>query len=177
MIQLNAITPSTPNTRAGDAIIIDGDAPDTGVQLSWEGRGTVEIAALRRAWAEAGLEGQIYLPADTTPHKALKIALDAMASRRVLVRPLGGRGDGFALVDESADADTVTHEQKLKAAIDKEGNLIVSPYYHPLAETVREEYAKALRYWTVGSLSEWLGTGLALRQLGGVAHKERGGRF
>lgn len=178
-IILNTLADNTPNTTAGSFVAIDGEHTESmGLMLMWNMRGTVNIEAARQAWADEGLDALgMVLPADTTPHAALKRALTVLSQRRVLVRPLGGRGSGWALVDETATEEQVTHEQALKACIDNEGALIVTPYDHSLAPLVREHYEAALAAWNVSTLSYWLGNAFVCGQLQGVALKERGGAY
>lgn len=178
-IILNTLNNDTPNTKAGSFIAVDGENTDgMGLMLMWNLRGSTHIETLRTKWAEAGLLEQGYhLPKDTSPHTALRSALDVLKERRVIVRPLEGRGSGWALVSEEANTEEVTHQQQVKACIDKDDHLVVTPYDHPLAVRVREEYENALNFWSVADLSYWLGSSLVVKQMGGLALKERGGNY
>ena len=178
----DAVINSTNNTAAaGTFVNVSEDIATTecGMQVLWNMRGNVDIETMTTAWETAGLETTygLTLPNPTTPKGALKRAMDALASRRVLVRPLAGRGSGFALVNERADTHLVDHEQQMRAMIDNQGKLVIAPWDHELAAPLKAAYDAALTSWSTKTLSYWFGSDLIKRQLCGVALRERGGTF
>lgn len=72
---------------------------------------------LETAWENAGLDKKI-LPKPPRASKALRRAVTDLADRRTLARPMQ-RGTSWAVVDEEATNDSLTHTISAKARLDK----------------------------------------------------------
>lgn len=128
-----------------------------GLETFWTLSGVLDYDKLASAWLAAGLDEGL-LPTPPTPRRALRRALKHEASRRRLVRPLA-ESAGYAVVDEAATDEEVTHEQRATAKLNPVGRPVVESDAFP-AETLQAEverhYDEALSVLSTGDVSGWL---------------------
>ena len=167
---------TTTNTTKGlitnqDFLAVTDATPQAGAMVWWELSGMVDAAKLRAAWAAAGMDTDL-VPEDPAPKTALKRAVDTLAERRKLVRPVQG---GFSLVEESEAGEKLDYRQAVIATIDSVGQLKVSPGEGTLADLIRASYQQHLDQLVPSDIS-----GMLVRlcdSLQAVALRARGGFY
>ena len=156
-----------------DFLAVTDGTPQAGSLVWWELSGLVDAAALRVVWAAAGLEDEM-VPEDPAPRTALRRAVETLAEQRKLVRPLAGR-EGYSLVEESAEGETLSYKQSVVATVDALGQLKVEPAKGALADGIKASYQRHLDNLVPSDIS-----GLLVRfseSLDAVALRARGGFY
>jgi hypothetical protein len=152
-------------------VAIDSNLSTAGGLVYWQLHGGVLHASLCAAWREAGLE-DAWLPAPVTAETALRRALDELADRRTLVRPLEGRGS-WAVVQEHVVDGELAHGTVLRAKLAVGGLDLRGA--DELAERVRVAYAAHRAELSAADISLWLTRVMA--RLDAVTLRDRGGVY
>lgn len=167
--------------------IVTQDAPETAGAISyWRLSGDVDLDKLRAAWIAAGLDPAV-LPARPSQETALHRAVQTLAAKRRLVRPLGNRNE-WAIVDETVIDTTISHNVIAHVRYVKDSaeqvqiNVQGAGYDEEnLAPKIRAEYLAQRGRLAATDVSGWLIRQAAklqavtLRDLGGIYFIPRGG--
>jgi len=151
--------------------VMDGAPRGMGAMVWWT-LSAVDPAELRAAWEAEGLDVDM-LPTTPLPQVALGRACRQLAEQRRLVRPLEKR-KGYSLVAEKAEGQTLAYSQQVNVSVNPLGGLQIEPPTHELADTIRDEYARALDTLNVDDISELLRCcvsslrAVSLRNTGGI---------
>ena len=133
-------------------------APAPGAMVYFRGTGETTRGALEAAVTAAGWSTDVLPPLPST-EVALHRAVDKEKDKRRLVRPCAG-GGGWALVDELLNDDGVPvgydHANTLTVKRDGAGGLVFSSDEHPLAQSVRDGYAQALKVYLARDINVFL---------------------
>ena len=156
-----------------DFLAVTDGTPQAGSLVWWELSGLVDAAALRGAWAAAGLEDGL-VPEDPAPRTALRRAVETLAEQRKLVRPLAGR-EGFSLVEETAEGEALSYKQSVVAIVDAVGQLKVEPAEGALADSIKASYQRHLDNLVPSDISSLLVH--YCESLDAVALRARGGFY
>lgn len=97
----------------------DIDPNMCGALVYWSMSGTTNIDDLGAAWDDAGLDQKL-IPLMPSPETALRRAVKEQASKRILVRRIT---NGWALVNEKAEGDSLDYAVMLRVKLDKVGRL------------------------------------------------------
>jgi hypothetical protein len=135
--------------RNEDFIAVTDATPQAGAMIFWELSGMVDAQALRKAWAAAGLDAAL-VPDDPAPKTALKRAVDTLAEKRKLVRPVQ---NGYSLVEESETGEKLDYKQQVTATLDSVGILKVDPAEGTLADLIRASYQSHLEQLVPSDIS------------------------
>lgn len=161
-------------TQSAKMIVVPEGAPDElGLMVWWRLAGECDFAQLTGAWVAEGLDPKV-LPTMPSPATALRRAVKGQQHRRYLARPL--KGEGWALVRESAEVDELNYEVELRVHLDAVGRLQFTPSDHALVDSVRADYHHALDILSTGDLSGWL-CRQAMRNLNGIPLRDTGGIY
>ena len=158
-------------------IVNDMDPSVAGALTYWMMSGDTSYPALVQALQDRLPNRRA--PSAPSPDKALRRAVVGLRQRRRLVRPLGAKVGGWAIVDEVPLEGTLIHNAtcyvKL-AAPNNVGELVsVEPADHTLAPMVRADFVKYLEQLSHGDLSGWLVR--TVYRLGAVALRDTGGIY
>ena len=132
-----------------DFIAVTDTTPQAGAMVWWELSGDVDAQRLRTAWNAAGLDPEL-VPDDPAPKTALKRAVDTLAEKRKLVRPVQ---NGYSLVEELECGDKLAYSQQVTATIDSVGVLKVEPAKGTLADLIRASYQAHLEQFVPSDIS------------------------
>lgn len=152
--------------------VMDGPAAGMGAMVWWTLAGDVDPARLHAAWESEGLDTDL-LPSAPLPAVALGRACRQLTEQRRLVRPLEKR-KGYSIVAEKAAGQTLEYSQQCNVSVTPLGGLQIEPPTHELAQTIRDEYARALDTLNTDDISELLRCCVAsihavsLRNTGGI---------
>jgi hypothetical protein len=114
------------------------------------------------------------VPEDPPPRTALKRAVETLAEQRKLVRPLAGR-EGYSLVEETADGETLAYKQAVVATVDGVGKIKVEPSTGTLADSIAASYQRHLDNLVPSDISTLLVR--FTESLDAVALRARGGFY
>lgn len=167
-----------------ELLAVNSDIADAaGAIVYWRLSGAIELDALEDAWTGAGLDKKL-LPRPTTPDRALFRALSELAGPRILCRPLERKKRGYAIVRETANADsTLSYETLLQAWIDTDSNgtatLRVDAANYPdttIAKTTLRKYAAFCGELSTGEIADWIAQRV-LPSVKAVGLRDRGGIY
>jgi hypothetical protein len=165
---------------AADKVVLvpNAESSSLGAVVLWN-LTEMQFSDLTIEWTEAGLPWD-WLPEQPSDTQALRRALDAHASRRMLVRPLESRGS-WALVSEHLVEDeqgtTLTHVTSAKVSWDSElQQVLVEGGTNELRAEIELQFSQAKLTLTSLDLSSWL-VDITTRQLHGIPLKLRGGVY
>ena len=132
-----------------DFLAVTDGTPQAGSLVWWELSGDVDAQKLRAAWQAAGLDADL-VPDDPAPKTALKRAVDTLAEKRKLVRPVQ---NGYSLVEESEVGERLEYSQSVTATLDSVGMLKVEPAEGTLADLIRASYQAHLEQLVPSDIS------------------------
>lgn len=154
--------------------VTDTNAP-AGAIIMWALSGTVPHARLEAAWVARGGDAAD-LPKAPKPRRVLRRALQTLAGKRRLVRPLGEHAErGHALVDERDEGDAgLVHATSASARVEG-GALRVEGAGPDLSHAIEARYQAQQGLLLASDIGDWLVQqvpatldGVALRPKGGV---------
>lgn len=151
----------------------DADPNSVGAFVWWALSGPLSLEKLKEAWSPELQD--IALPEPPGSSTALRRAVLEQQSKRRLARPLADDRTGYALVDETNDAEkALAYSVEVQVWLE-DGKLLVKPETHALADPLRVAYERHL--YTIGAddTRHWLSSvvlprvlHLRLREGGGV---------
>ena len=97
------------------------DVSTAGGIIWWRLSGDTDLAALKESWLAAGLDEGL-LPEAPTPTSAMARAVGELGTKRRLIRSLGV-GQGWAVVDETPNADATLSYETAATVTLKDGQL------------------------------------------------------
>jgi BMFP domain-containing protein YqiC len=156
---------------------ITADLKIAGAVSYWRLSGGTPLGALRGAWVEQGLDTTL-LPEPPSDETVLRRALNEVASKRRLVRPLKTRGS-FLVVDEIPVGEDRLDWQPVMQVEMSDGG---SPSFHgmgggdyyELRDKIRDDFSRLRGELSPADVSAWLVklaeqvTSTSLRDSGGV---------
>lgn len=163
-------------------VAVDSAVKTAGAVTWWRLAGEVNRDALRDSWVVNGLDAQqmpLPVPSEVS---VLRYAMSTLAERRLLCRPLGGRGEGYALVREQAApggglvyGTLLTAQALADGTVGFSGGGILSTdEYDALVARVRVEIRRRQENLSVNEVSTMLSSLVArvnavrLRDTGGI---------
>lgn len=159
-----------------DLIATDAEAGTVGTIIYWRLRGPISSKMLSSVWGSLP-ESASLLPSATSPQRALRIAVDTVAGKRLLVRP-NPKG-GWALVSETVTEDqALSHLVLLTVQItDGELEFHIHPAGEPFKAHVKDAYAVALGRLSASDFSAWLTHKVLIGELQATALRPNGGIY
>lgn len=185
-------------TKITEDSIVVGNFNECGALVMWRKRGEVELASLRKAWIEAGLDPDL-LPHLPEPSAALPRALKGMETSRGSVRvkaevlvagkawelvarrveSVEAKKEDAQLKEEGVELVQIPEGSKyanvMKVKLSPLGELIIEPKTWDKAAELERRYRIALRQLSTGDISDWLVR--MVRHVGGIAALDQGGVY
>lgn len=165
----------TLSTNTKFVAVDSGIAAGAGAVVYWALSGDVSHADLCGRLDAVGLDRMH--PRKVTEEQALKRALDSIAGRRTLIRPLARRG-AYSVVVETA-GEQLAHKEVVRAWVNPMGSMELmtvdqSTDQSMLIARIREEFTAALATLSTADLSVWLVSQVS-PALDAVTLRDRGG--